>query len=93
MPAVQTMGDMNDAGGAITTIPQSNVYVNGKLVCVDGSMGTDHFPLDLPHLQGVWQTTGGNATVKIAGHPVNTDGNADTCGHVRINGSGNVNVG
>lgn len=86
MPAVQRMGDVNDGGGIIDDIPQSTVYVNGELLAVDGSTGT-------PHGDGDWETANGNTTVLINGLPVNTDGNEDSCGHIRIDGSGNVNIG
>ena len=32
MPAAQRNGDANNAGGVINSIPQSNVYVNSKLL-------------------------------------------------------------
>ena len=93
MPAAQRKGDANDAGGIITDIPQSTVFVNGQLVAVDGSIGTEHDTNEGEHAQGVWQTANGNSTVTANGIPINATGDADTCNHVRIGGSGNVNIG
>ena len=95
MPACHRMGDANNAGGVVTSIPQSTVYVNNKLVVVDGSTGTSHPPCPTPgiHCAGAWATANGNSTVKIGGIPVNSLGDADTCGHSRATGSGNVNIG
>lgn len=95
MPACQRLGDTNNAGGTITTIPQSTVYVNGQLVSVDGSQGTSHptCPTNPIHCSGNWSTANGNSTVRINGIPVNAGGNTDTCGDVRVGGSGNVNIG
>lgn len=94
MPAVQRLTDVNDAGGAIDSIPQSTVSVNGLLVAVDGSLGTSHPPCPVPdiHCAGNWTTSGGSPNVFIEGIPVNRTGDPDTCGHVRVGGSGNVNV-
>lgn len=93
MPQVHRMGDANDAGGRVDSIPQSTVYCNGKLVSVDGSAGTSHPPLEPPHLQGEWTTAGGLSSVRAQGIPVNVRGDDDTCGHVRAAGSPNVYAG
>lgn len=93
MPQVHRMGDRNSAGGAVTDIPQSTVYVNGRLASVDGSEGTTHPPGEPPHTHGAWVTANGLATVRIEGRPVNARGDADTCGHQRAAGSKNVYVG
>lgn len=95
MPAAQRRGDPNTAGGVITSIPQSTVFINGRLASVDGSQGTSHDPCPKPpiHCAGNWSTAGGVATVMAGGIPINVDGNADTCGHSRTSGSGNVNIG
>lgn len=94
MPPAQRLGDPNDAGGVIDSIPQSTVFANGLPMSVDGSTGTSHptCPINPIHCAGNWTTANGCATVLIGGIPVNHDGNADTCGDVRVAGSGNVNV-
>lgn len=92
MPAAQRMGDRNDGDGVITTIPQGTVFINGRLASVDGSKGTDHPPSGI-HAENVWETANGNTTVTAEGIPMNADGDQDTCVHVRVDGSGNVNIG
>ena len=93
MPAAQRNGDANNAGGVINSIPQSNVYVNSKLLSIDGSKGTTP-PTGAPHVAGAWSTANGSSTVKCNGTPVNRTGDADTCStHSRVGGSDNVNIG
>ena len=85
------MGDANTGGGTITTIPQSTVKCNGKVLAVNGSKGTGHGG-DL-HAVNAWDTANGSSTVKVGGTPVNSYSDADTCGHTRTGGSGDVNIG
>ena len=89
MPNVQRMSDSNDAGGSITTIPQSKFFVESLLVCVNGSKGTSHPPCPTvsTHCAGNWQTSGGSTKFLVQGIPVNYTGNLDTCGHTRVGGS------
>ena len=89
MPKVAIMGDVNSGGGIIQTIPQSTVFANGKLISVDGSRGSGH-PVGPPHALNAWTTTNGSSTVSIEGIPVNDEGDADDCTHVRVDGSTNV---
>ena len=89
MPKVARMGDLNSGGGIILTIPQSTVFANGKLISVDGSRGTGH-PVGPPHALNVWLTANGSSTVTINNIPVNDQGDADTCTHVRVGGSPDV---
>ncbi len=87
------MGDPNDGGGTITSIPQKSVFANNLLVCVDGSIGTSHSPCEVPvpiHCEGNWTTTSGGPTVFAEGIPVNKTGDPDSCSHVRASGSPNV---
>ena len=95
MPPVHRLGDANTAGGAITTIPQSTVFADGRLVAVDGSAGSGHPPCPDPpvHCAGAWVTANGSATVRIGGRPVNRQGDRDSCGHARAAGSATVRVG
>ena len=87
------MSDANTGGGTITTIPQGSkkVYVNSKLLAVDGSKGTGH-GVGI-HATYAWDTANGSSTVKCHGIPVNREGDADTCTHTRTGGSSNVNIG
>jgi hypothetical protein len=77
--------DSNDGGGILDLILQTWVFDEGLLVSVNGSLGTGHAPS--PHAYHEWETTGGSDFVTIDGIPVNIETQADTCGHVRENGS------
>lgn len=92
MAAAQRNGDSNDGGGVINSIPQSTVFVNSKLVSVNGSVGTGH-PTGPTHSAGTWKTANGSSTVFAGGIAVNRTGDADTCTHTRTGGSDNVFVG
>ena len=86
--------DCNTANGCITIIPQSTVFANNLLVCVDGSKGTGHPPCPTPnvHCLEKWITTSGGPTVFAQVIPVNKKGDPDSCAidHVRADGSPNV---
>ena len=92
MAAAQRNGDSNDGGGVINSIPQSTVFVNSKLVSVNGSVGTGH-PTGPTHSAGTWKTANGSSTVSAGGIAINRTGDADTCEHTRAGGSGDVFVG
>lgn len=85
---IQRLGDTNSGGGIITKIPQDFVFDEDLLISVNGSIGTGHGdPDDHIHDAGVWQTSNGSDFVFIEDIPVNFEGNTDTCGDVRLNGS------
>ena len=88
MLKVARMGDVNSGGGIIQTIPQSTVFANGKLISVNGSRGSGHAPGI--HSLNAWVTSNGSTTVFIEGIPVNDEGDADDCTHVRVDGSPDV---
>jgi|TARA_B100000959_G_scaffold265989_1_gene308008 hypothetical protein len=92
MPQVQRKSDKNNATppGIIDLIPQATVFANNLEVAVDGSMGTFHYPWTYPHKDKVWKTTSGSGTVFANNIPVNRQGDPDSCGHVRIDGSPDV---
>ena len=93
MPAVQRVGDANGAGG-VAQGGVASVRVNGQPIIVNGNAVSDHAPYGKPHPpHAAASTTGGNGTVKAGGIPVITTGCADTCGHARAGGSGDVRVG
>jgi len=95
MPAVQTDGDANGAGGVVSG-GVASVRVNGKPITVNGNPVSSHAPwrpagAHAPHQAAT--TTGGNGTVRAGDIPVVTTGCADTCGHARAGGSGDVRAG
>ncbi|MCF3935010.1 hypothetical protein L1787_16520 [Acuticoccus sp. M5D2P5] len=94
MAIVHVIGDANDGGGIVTTTPQSKVRDQGRLLSVDGALGSGHPPCPLVpiHCAGNWVTANGASWFRIQGIPVNHDGNADTCGHVRVAGSSKINI-
>lgn len=91
MPKVHRVGDSNDGGGIISSSLQSTVFANNLLVSVDGSPVTPHIPFEPPHVGTI--TANGSSTVFINGIRVNRLGDADSCGHTRIDGSPDVYVG
>ena len=91
MPKAQRNGDSNNGGGEINSIPQSTVFVNSKLVSVNGSKGTGH-GIGI-HAANAWDTANGSSTVFVGGIAINRTGDADTCAHTRAGGSDDVFVG
>ena len=91
MPKAQRNGDSNNGGGEINSIPQSTVFVNSKLVSVNGSKGTGH-GIGI-HAANAWDTANGSSTVFAGGIAINRTGDADTCAHTRAGGSDDVFVG
>ena len=91
MPKAQRNGDANTGGGEINSIPQSTVFVNSKLVSVNGSKGTGH-GVGI-HAANAWDTANGSSTVFAGGIAINRTGDADTCAHTRAGGSDDVFVG
>lgn len=94
MPAVQRVGDANDAGGTANGGVES-VRVNNLAVIVNGNPVQAHAPWDRkrhpPHQAAT--TAGGNGSVRAGGIPIVTAGCADSCGHSRTGGSGDVRIG
>lgn len=88
MPAAQRMGDADTGGGKITKVKQTNVFINNKLVAVDGSDVSGHGP----GVHGGPKTANGSKNVFINSIPVNRTGDKDTCGHPRDAGSPDVFV-
>ena len=88
MPAVQRVGDA-DGGGGVASGGVASVRVNGRAIVVNGNPVSGHGKS--PHSAPV--TANGNSTVRAGGIPVVTTGCADTCGHARTGGSGDVRAG
>ena len=83
------LGDPNDDGAAITSIPQSTVFINNLQASIDGSEVAEH---------GIGEhdsplTATGSPTVFFTNIPANRTGDPDTCGHARAEGSPDVFIG
>jgi len=89
----QRKDDLNNLGAAIAGVTDYKVKVNGKLLSTDGSSVQDHLPVDGVNTHTNVSTANGSSTVKSGGVPVNRTGDADSCGHTRVGGSSNVNIG
>ena len=87
----QRLGDANSGGGTIGAVTNNKVYVNNKLISIDGSIVTSHG--SFPNVHAGATTANGSSTVKVGGLGVNKENDADSCGHVRIGGSSSVNIG
>ena len=91
MAAAQRKTDANNGGGTISSVPQSTVYANSKLLSVNGSSVTTHGTDPAVHSGTV--TANGSSTVKAGGLGVNRDEDVDSCTHSRTGGSDDVNIG
>ena len=95
MPNVQRQGDANSVGG-VATSGVASVRVNGRPIVVNGIRVSPH-PCcgrrGCPPIHCNAVTKNGNGTVRAGGIPVVTTGAADSCGHPRAGGSGDVRVG
>ena len=92
MPAVQRVGDANDAGAAITS-GFSSVRVNNKAISVNGSKVANHAKTKQYDHKSI-TTANGAGSVRAGNKPVNVTGNADSCkDHKRVGGSDNVRIG
>ena len=83
----QRKTDVNNADAKIAGVTDNRVFVNSLLLSTDGSSVEDH----LLHINVT--TDNGSSTVKSGGVSVNRTGDDDSCGHTRVGGSTNVNVG
>lgn len=95
MPGVQRDGDADGAGG-VTSGGVGSVRVNGRPVTVVGNSVSAH-PCcgrkGCPPIHCGATTAGGSSTVKAGGISIIVTGDADTCGHARAGGSGDVRIG
>jgi uncharacterized Zn-binding protein involved in type VI secretion len=83
----QRKTDVNNADAKIVNVTDNKVFVNNLLLSTDGSSVENH----LLHIDVT--TDNGSSTVKSGGVSVNRTGDDDSCGHTRVGGSTNVNVG
>ena len=92
MAGIQRVGDANGAGGVITSGIDS-VRMNGRPVAITGA-GVSAHPCcgrrGCPPIHCYATTAGGSGSVRVGGIPVSLTGDADTCGHARAGGSGDV---
>ena len=91
MAAAQRKTDANTGGGTISSVPQSTVFANSKLLSVNGSSVTTHGTDPAVHSGTV--TANGSSTVFAGGTAVNRTSDADSCTHTRAGGSDDVNIG
>jgi uncharacterized Zn-binding protein involved in type VI secretion len=91
MAAAQRKTDANTGGGTISSVPQSTVFANSKLLSVNGSSVTTHGTDPAVHSGAT--TANGSSTVFAGGTAVNRTGDVDSCTHTRTGGSSNVNIG
>ena len=91
MAAAQRKTDANTGGGTISSVPQSTVFANSKLLSVNGSSVTTHGTDPAVHSGAT--TANGSSTVFAGGIAINRTGDADSCTHARIGGSADVFVG
>ena len=91
MAAAQRMTDANDGDGTISSVPQSTVFANSKLLSVNGSSVTTHGTDPAVHSGAT--TANGSSTVFAGGIAINRTGDADSCTHTRTGGSSDVFVG
>jgi uncharacterized Zn-binding protein involved in type VI secretion len=94
MPAVQRVGDQNNAGGVIVN-GDASVLINGRVVAVQGASVSAHpccGQRGCPPTHCNAKTQAGGSAVLVNGVPVILAGDVDTCGHARTGGSNNVTV-
>jgi uncharacterized Zn-binding protein involved in type VI secretion len=85
--SAQRVGDINLFGGPILT-GDSSVLINGKAAAVTGSIVGPHFK---KHLISIAKGT--SSGVLVGGKPLVATWDMDLCGHPRIGGSPDVQVG
>lgn len=90
MAKISRVGDANNAGGRIMR-GSSSVFINGKPVGLHVSQITPHSPFGRPHPpHAAARTTSGSPTVFCEGLPVLRVGSGNSCGHVIVEGSPDV---
>ena len=91
MARVQRVGDQDSAGRRIGSGVNS-VRINNIPVAVVNAPVTSHPNNEPPHTNAKTQANK-NTTVRVANQLVVVAGDPDTCGHVRVGGSPDVNIG
>lgn len=83
MPQVHRLNDPNTAGAKIISVVQGSVFINNLLGSVNDSPVQGHGTGE--HASP--ETANGSSTVFFESIPVNRQGDPDTCGHPRADGS------
>lgn len=89
MGKLSRLGDKNTTGGKIMK-GASTVFVNNKPAGLHESPISPHADFSKPHKKA--KTTEGSPTVFIENKPVLRTGSKNSCGHVIITGSPDVDV-
>lgn len=92
MPAVQRQGDFNIFGGIITS-GDGSVMVNGRPIALAMTFVTPHPPCS----KKAWKhcvpfTKPGSKLTRVNGQSISLTFVGDTCGCLRVGGSGDVNA-
>ena len=81
---IHRVGDPNEALGVITFSPQSSVYLDGRLVAVEGAFGTPDRECDDGDRHCYWVCVAPpSRRFFIEGKRVICEGDRDSCGHKR----------
>lgn len=88
MPKVQRKGDPDTGGGRIST-GIASVRTNGLPTATINMPVSGHGK----RAHSGPKTAGGVSSVRVEGVPISVNGNADTCGHTRTDGSPDVRAG
>jgi uncharacterized Zn-binding protein involved in type VI secretion len=92
MPLVQRVGDVNTAGGVITSGDDS-VRINGRPIALVNKSVSAHpccGQRRCPPIHCNATTSGGSGTVRVGGNAISLEGDTDTCGHARSGGADTV---
>ena len=89
MTQIHRVTDPNTAGAVVTSSLQSTVFAGKQLVAVDGSPVAGHGT----GVHAAPVTANGDTTVFAENIPINSKGDADSCGHPRAAGLASVFVG
>jgi len=82
--AIHRVGDCNTAKGCITFTPQRSVFLDGRLVAVEGARGTPDRECDDGDRHCNWVCVAPpSRRFFIEGKRVICEGDRDSCGHKR----------
>jgi len=92
-PAGGLRPNANPPNPAAPPNPNLPAGATGDCVPGDNAVPAPSPPAQADHCYHCWQTANGSRNVFVENLPVNFEGNLDTCGHARIEGSPDVFVG
>ena len=93
MPFINRLNDPDTGGGVVTSTKQTFFVVGNEYVATDGDPVSSHPPCPDPEIHCAPNAANGVTWFVIQGVPVNVNGDADTCGHVRNTSLDWFNVG